>query len=70
MIISPCNGDIVGSTIELTYALEKGTKGDRVQALSTAHTKRHTGKHQIMVTVADHDHALLATSDAIEIEVK
>ncbi len=78
-ITSPRNGDIVGSTVELTYALEKGTKGDHVHAFVDGQYQKGfevtlhrltPGKHQITVKVADHDHDLLDTSDSIEIEVK
>ena len=78
-ITSPRIGDIMGSTVELAYALEKGTKGDHVHGFvdgqyqkefkGTLH-RLNPGKHQITVTVADHDHALLATSVSIGNAVK
>lgn len=78
-ITSQRNGDIVGLTVELTYALGKGTKGDHVHGFVDGQYQKGfegtlprltPGKHQIMVTVADHDHALLATSNSIESAVK
>ena len=38
-ITSPRIGDIVGSTVELTYALGKGTKGDHVHGFVDSQSK-------------------------------
>jgi len=78
-ITSPKNGDVVGTSFELTYEVGKGTHGDHVHTyLDGKYQKGFTGmfqdvpqgKHQITVKVATHDHDVLAASDAIEIEVK
>lgn len=78
-ITSPRKGEIVGSTVELTYTLQKGTKGDHVHAFVDGQYQKGfkgtiqgltPGKHQITVKVADHDHEILDTSDSIDIEVK
>ncbi len=78
-ISSPHIGDIVGSTIELTYDWEKWTKGDHVHAFVDGQYQKGfvvtlhrltLGKHQITVKMADHDQDLLETSNAIEIEGK
>ncbi|WNM59916.1 hypothetical protein [Candidatus Nitrospira allomarina] len=78
-ITSPRNGEIVGSTVELTYTLQKGTKGDHIHAYVDGQYQKGfkgtlkglpPGKHLITVKVADHDHELLDTTDSIEVEVK
>ncbi|MBA3613360.1 MAG: hypothetical protein H0W49_10730 [Nitrospirales bacterium] len=78
-ITSPRNGEIVESTVELTYTLRKGTKADHVHAFVDGQYQKGfkgtlqgltPGTHLITVKVADHDHEILDTSDSIEVEVK
>lgn len=45
-ITTPRHGEIVGSTVELSYDLEKGTKGDHVHAwVDGPYQKRFEGTH-------------------------
>lgn len=61
-ITSPRHGEIVGSNVEPTYPIQKGTKGT-LQGLTP-------GKHQITIKPVDHDHEIFNTSDSIEEKVK
>ncbi len=78
-IISPKNGEITGTSIEIKYELQKGTQGDHVHAYVDGKYQKgfkgkvtglEYGKRAIVLKVANSDHDVLATSAMVEVEVK
>lgn len=78
-ITLPKNGDTVGETFALTYALEKGSKAAHAHVYLDGKYQKgfdgtlkevSKGRHEITVTAATHDHKLLAATQTISVEVK
>ena len=78
-IVSPKNGETVGTQVEIKYELQKGTQGDHVHAYVDGKYQKGfkgilegltPGKHEITLKVANADHDVLATSAAITVEVR
>ena len=78
-ITSPQNGEMVGSSFPLAYALRKGLKADHAHVFLDGTYQKgfkgtfqniSSGSHTIMVKVATHDHDLLPESDSVEVLVK
>ncbi len=44
-ITSPRNGEIVGSTVSLTYTLQKGTKGNHIYAFVDGQYQKDSKAH-------------------------
>ena len=79
-IVSPEHGAVVkGDTVEVQYALTKGSKSTHVHAYVDGQYQKGfqgvikgltPGKHEIKVVAADHDHKTLAAEAAVTIEVQ
>ncbi len=78
-ISSPQNGETVGSSFELKYALRKGMSADHAHVfLDGTYQKGFKGQfhnvapgpHTITVRVANHDHDMLNISDSVNIIVE
>lgn len=78
-ITSPQNGDTVGSSFTLTYALRKGVKADHAHVYLDGKYQKGfkgtfsnvpSGQHTITVKVATHDHDMLNVSDSVNIVVR
>ena len=79
MITSPKNGDKVGDSFELKYELTKGSQAAHAHVfVDNEYQKGFTGSfkglakgmHQITVTGATKDHALVAASQTITVDVQ
>lgn len=79
MITSPKNGDKVGDSFELKYELTKGSQAAHAHVfVDNEYQKGFTGSfkglakgmHQITVTGATKDHALVAASHTITVDVQ
>ncbi|HZC80666.1 MAG TPA: hypothetical protein VE222_02935 [Nitrospiraceae bacterium] len=79
MIMSPKDGDKVADSFELKYELTKGSQAAHAHVfVDNQYQKGFTGAfkglakgtHQITVTGATKDHALVAASQTITIEVQ
>ena len=79
MITSPKNGDKVSDSFELKYELTKGSQAAHAHVfVDNEYQKGFTGSfkglakgtHQITVTGATKDHALVAASHTITIDVQ
>ena len=79
MITSPKNGDKVGDSFELKYELTKGSQAAHAHVyVDNEYQKGCTGSfkglakgmHQITVTGATKDHALVAASQTITVDVQ
>ena len=79
MITSPKNGDKVSGSFDLKYELTKGSQAAHAHVfVDNEYQKGFTGAvkdlakgtHQITVTGATKDHALVAASQTITIEVQ
>lgn len=79
MITSPKDGEKVGDSFELKYELTKGSQAAHAHVyLDNQYQKGFPGafkglskgKHQITVTGATKDHALLAATQTITVEVQ
>ncbi len=78
-IITPQDGQIVGSNIKIEYDLKKGIQGDHVHAYVDGKYQKgfkgtlydlEAGIREIELKLANSDHDVLATSAKIKIEVK
>ena len=78
-IVSPKNGDKVGETFDLKYALLKGSKaahghvyldGEPQKKFPGTFKGLSKGAHEIKVQAATHDHDHLAATDTITVEVQ
>ena len=78
-ILSPKNGEVVGSTVNLKYDLTTGTQGNHVHAYVDGQYQKGfegtlqglaKGKREITVKVANTDHDVLTASDTVIVEVK
>ena len=79
MITSPKDGDKVSDSFEVKYELTKGSQATHVHAyVDDQYQKGFSGElkglsrgtHQITVTGATKDHALVAASQTITVEVQ
>jgi hypothetical protein len=79
MITSPRNGDKVSDSFELKYELTKGSQAAHAhvyvdneyqKGFQGAFKGLSRGTHQITVTGATKDHALVAASQTITVEVQ
>ena len=79
MITSPKDGDKVSDSFELKYELVKGSQAAHVHVyLDNQYQKGFPGsfkglskgKHQVTVTGATKDHALVSATQAITVEVQ
>ncbi len=78
-IVSPQNGETVGSAFDLTYSFRKGMMADHVHVfMDGKYQKGFKGKfqdvppgpHTITVKVATHDHDMVTVSDSVKVIVK
>ncbi len=78
-ITSPQAGETLGSSFDLVYSVKKGHMADHVHVfMDDTYQKGFTGHftgispglHTITVTIATHDHDMIAVSDTIEVIVK
>ncbi|MCA9473112.1 MAG: hypothetical protein MRJ96_11220 [Nitrospirales bacterium] len=78
-ITSPQNGDMVGTSFELTYELRKGLSADHAHVFLDGQYQKGfkgtfrdvaPGPHTITVKVANHDHDMLNISDSVRITVE
>ena len=79
MIISPKNGDKVSDSFEVKYELTKGSQAAHAHVYVDNEYQKgfqgtfkglSRGTHQITVTGATKDHALVAASQTITVEVQ
>ena len=79
IITSPQNGDVVGSTVDLTYELKKGTHGDHIHVYVDGTYQKDfkgtltglaKGNREVTVKVANAEHDVLAASATVTFEVK
>lgn len=79
MITSPKDGDKVGDTFDLKYDLTKGSQAAHAHVYLDKQYQKgfpgtfkglSKGKHQITVTGATKDHALLTATQTIHVEVQ
>ena len=77
--LSPKNGNVVSSTVEVTYELTKGTLGNYLHAFVADTYQKgfkrtlnnlDKGKSEITIKAANANHDVLAGSDAVIVEVK
>ena len=78
-ITSPQNGDLVGASFDLTYALRKGVQADHAHVFLDGKYQKGfkgtfkdvaPGPHTITVKVATHDHDMLNISDSVDFTVE
>ena len=79
MITSPKDGDKVGDSFELKYELVKGSQGGHVHVYVDNEYQRgfhgtlkglSKGEHQITVKAANEDHASVAATHTITVDVQ
>ncbi len=78
-IVSPENGAVVSSDVEVKYELTKGDKATHVHCFVDGEYQKgwkgtvkgmSKGSHEIKVVAADEDHHTLAAESAVTVEVE